>query len=107
MGQYGPYQITMRACACNISGSYLISNTKLPVYYATLLYEKQFVSGQLFTLFVYFTLDTETKKVLLHPKNYVNKSMGGKFTLELVSDESFLTFLSNDFLRLISPQTGY
>ena len=93
VGQIGSYQIITRACICNISGSYIIKNSKLPVYYATMLYEKQFVSGQLFTLFIYFTLDEQTEKELLLPKNYVNRLMGGKFTLELVSDESFLTFL--------------
>jgi hypothetical protein len=93
VGQYGSYEITARACVCNISGSYLIKNNKLPVYYCTILYEKRFVSGQLFTLFIYFDFDSQTEKELLTPKNYVNKLMSGKFTIELVSDESFLTFL--------------
>lgn len=95
VGEFGAYELTARSCVCNISGSYLIKNNKLPIYYVTFLYEKKFVSGQLFTLFVYFTIDNETENTLLTPKNYVNRSMSGKFTLELVSDESFLSFLIN------------
>lgn len=92
-GQFYSYEIVAKACICNISGSYIIKNNKLPVYYVTLLYEKRFVSGQLFTLFVYFTLDSETEKKLISPQKYVNRLMTGKFTLELASDESFLPFL--------------
>lgn len=91
--QHGSYEVSARSCVCNISGSYLIKNTKLPIYYVTLLYEKQFVSGQLFTLFVYFTIDDETQKKLVSPKHYVNRMMSGKYTMELVSDESFLSFM--------------
>jgi len=104
VGQFGPYQVVTRACMCNISGSYIIKNNKLPVYYVTMLYEKQFVSGQLFTLFVYFTLDNKTENELLLPKHYVNKPMSGKFTLELVSDESFLTFLVENKTHEIEEQ---
>lgn len=93
VGEFGTYEITARACICNISASYLIKNNKLPVYYCTILYEKRFVSGQLFTLFVYFNIDSDTEKELLTPKKYVNKLMNGKFTIELISDESFLSFL--------------
>lgn len=92
-GVFGSYEITAKACICNIVGNYLLKNTKFPIYYVTILYDKKFVSGYLFTLFVYFTMNDETKKELDHPKKYLNKSMKGKFTFELVGDDDFLSKL--------------
>jgi len=95
-GAFGSYEIVAKACMCNIVGNYLLKNTKLPIYYVTVLYDKKFVSGYLFTLFLYFTMSDETKKELNHPRKYLNKSMRGKFTLELVSDDDFLSKLVKD-----------
>lgn len=88
----GNYQIVGRACTCNIPGGFLLKNKKMPVYYLSLLYASQLVTGSMFNYFLYFTIDDETSEKLLLPKNYINKLMSGKFTLELMDAEGFLTF---------------
>jgi hypothetical protein len=85
------YTIIGKYCKCNITGNYLISNHKIPVYYLTILYSKKFVGGCLFNIFLYFTLDDETKKKLDHPSKYVNTHMNGFYTLEFVPvDDNFI-----------------
>jgi hypothetical protein len=88
--KYGDYLTYAKACICNVSAGHLLKNRKLPVYYMVVLYSKQFVSGGLFTLFLYFTIDDDTMKVLTGPNKYVNRVLTGKYTLELVSDDGFL-----------------
>lgn len=88
----GNYQILGRACACNIPGGYLLKNKKIPVFYMSLIYASQLVTGSMFNFFLYFTINTETSEKLLLPKNYVNRPMSGKFTLELMDAEGFLPY---------------
>lgn len=88
----GNYEILGRACACNIPGGHLLKNKKIPIYYISMIYASQFVTGALFNYFLYFTIDQQTSAKLLLPKNYVNRSMSGKFTLELMDSEGFLSF---------------
>ena len=89
----GKYEIIGRACACNIPGTYMLKHKKYPVYYMTLLYATQLVSGYLFNIYLYFSVDERTSSTLLIPKNYMNRMMTGKFTIELVADKEFLTFM--------------
>lgn len=101
MGSLRNYEICVKACACNIVGDYLLKNNKLPIYYMTLMYNRTFVSGYIFTIFINFTIsdeslkdlvkiDTTTGNVTVDPAKYVNKLFIGKYTLELVSDDDFL-----------------
>ena len=89
---YENYEIIGRACSCNIPGGYLLKNKKIPVIYTSMIYASQFVTGCLFNFFLYFTIDQQTSSKLLLPKNYVNRSMSGKFTLELMDAEGFLAY---------------
>ena len=86
----GTYEIFLRACMCNILGNYLVSNSKYPIMYVTVIYASQLVTGQLFTKFLYFTLDDECKTQLVKPSQYVNRILTGKYTLELVGDDALL-----------------
>jgi hypothetical protein len=96
LGKYGEYLVYGKALICNISGAYLLKNKKLPVYYMTTLYNRQFISGGLFSIFLYFTLDTSTLETLTTPQKYVNRLLTGSFTLELVADDGFLgNFIEN------------
>lgn len=88
----GKYDIIARACSCNIPAVYVLKNKKLPVFYMTVIYASQLVTGAMFNYFLYFTIDAETSKSLILPKHYLNKSMSGKFTLELLDAEGFLTY---------------
>ena len=105
--KYGLYDVNYLTHHCNISGSYLVKNDKLPIYCKNVLYSKQFISGNLFSCFLYFTLDDQTKdliqnktrKVVINGEEkliddyskYYNRLMSGKFTLELMTiDDDFL-----------------
>lgn len=90
LGVFKKYEVFMKACSCNIVGSYLLANKKYPVFYLTLIYASQLVSGQLFSSFLYFTPDEDILNTLEKPKQYVNRTMAGKYTLELLGDDSFL-----------------
>lgn len=87
----GKYQIIGRACECNIPGGHLLKNKKIPVYYLSLIYASQLVTGSMFNYFLHFTIDEETSKQLVVPKNYLNRTMSGKFSLEIMDAEGFLT----------------
>jgi hypothetical protein len=122
------YSVFAKTCSCNViadyfvkkdkSGKLIISNKKIPVYYMTILYANQLVSGFLVTLFVYFNLNDDSfdekpkkynKKIQMsdsknnrdddgnimidNPKKIINKRLTGKYTYELVTDEGFLGYL--------------
>ena len=94
LGECGKYDLTVRACKCNVIGDYLIQHRKYPIYYTSLLYSSKFVGGYLMTMFLYFTLDEQTNKEIEgEPKKIVNRRLSGKFTVELVSDDIFLAYL--------------
>ena len=93
MENVGKYEIIGRACGCNIPGSYMLKYKKYPVYYITMLYATQLVSGYLFNIYLYFTVDEATSRTLILPKNYLNRMMSGTYTIELTADEGFLTFV--------------
>lgn len=90
LGKFGNYDITVKGCSCNVVANYLLQHKKMPIYYTTILYDKRFVSGYLFTVFYYFEISEETSKELTDPKKFINKYMKGKFTIELVGDDGFL-----------------
>ena len=108
-GNYGSgikqYSVYGKACSCNVIADYFVkktkdgklevNNKKIPVYYMTLLYANQLVTGFLVTVFIYFNLDEKSQKELDNPKKIVNKRLSGHYTLELVADEGFLSQLIN------------
>jgi hypothetical protein len=104
LGKCGDYLVYGKASICNISGGYLIKNKKLPVYYMIVLYNKKFVSGGLFSIFLYFTIDDTTMDTLTEPNKYVNRVLTGKYTMELVTDEGFLGELIEKRTPLIEQE---
>lgn len=91
----GKYNISARALTCNIPGTFMLKHKKYPLFYITFNYTNQLVGGCLFNLYFYITLTKECSDSLILPRHYVNKTMNGKFTVELVADEGFLTFAVN------------
>ena len=92
---FGMYDISYMTTQCNISGSYLVKNDKLPIMCKSVMYNRKFLSGNLFSCFLYFTLDNATREMLTDPSKYNDRMMSGEFTLELLTiDDDFLeTFL--------------
>lgn len=88
---FGQYELTYITTHCNISGSFLLKNNKLPVLCKSASYSRKFLSGNIFNVFLYFTLDDATITNLTNPTQYVNRLMSGTYTLELITiDDDFL-----------------
>jgi len=96
IGNIGKYTITSKYCICNISQNYLLSSTKLPLYYLTILYDRQFVSGCLFNIFVYFTMSTKSHSEVTTLQQYNTSPITGIYTIEIVP-------LDDDFLTKVQP----
>lgn len=91
ISQINGYVLIGKYCACNIPGNYLVENTKLPVYYLSVIYNRTFITGCLFNIFLYFTMDGESKKLLNEPRKYYKALINGKFTIQFVPiDDNFL-----------------
>lgn len=91
IGIINNYFVIGKFCSCNIPGDYLINNVKNPVYYLSIIYNKQFLTGCLFNMFLYFNIDEETKNRLNEPKKYYKAFLDGKYTIQFVpTDEDFL-----------------
>lgn len=86
------YEILGRASHCIIPGGFLLKNKKLPVCYISVMYASNLVTGGLFNYFLYFTIDPEYAKELVLPRQYVNKMLKGKFTIEVMDAEGFMTW---------------
>lgn len=98
------YSIHIKLCDCNIAADFLIkkdkdteklviNNRKIPVYYTTIMYANQLVSGMLVTIYLYFTLDDKTVEKIESsgPKKLVNAQLTGKYSIEFVTDEGILS----------------
>lgn len=97
------YKFYTKICSCNINanalfkkndvGKVVFTNTKIPIFYLSIVYEhKQFV-GELLTHYVYFNLDEKSKIRASNPKKLENQFFTGKFTSEVAVDEGFLSKL--------------
>ena len=86
LGMIDGYQITVRAYRMNITGYYMVNNSNLPVCCLQFLYSKTIVSGSLFTIFVYLTLDKFKNSFLTKPQSYVGATVYGKYTMVLDTD---------------------
>lgn len=82
----GENNIFVRYYKCNVLGGYLLKEDKIPLYYTHVNFTRGIVSGFLFNLWIFFIPDEETKKSIKHPNNYVNKTMTGKFVMQLILD---------------------
>jgi hypothetical protein len=96
LGLMNNYFIIGKFCACNIPGSYLLSNSKLPVYYLSVIYNRQFLTGCLFNIFFNFNVDEETKSRLDEPRKYFKAYLDGYYSIKFAPvDEDFLEQLKS------------
>jgi len=86
----GEYDIFARFYNCSILGNYLLTFDKWPVLYMTVIYERKFLTGKLFDLYLSFTIDNEEKKEITQPSNYVNRTVRGKFSLDFLNEDGFI-----------------
>ena len=82
LGQVNNYVMIGKYCACNIPGSFLLENSRIPIYYLSIIYNRQFITGCLFNIFLYFDIDEDTKMRLDTPKKYYKALMNGNARTE-------------------------
>lgn len=79
LGKILDYDITATIHKCNLSGSFLIVNNELPIYYISFKYSKPIVSGNIFDYYLTFNIDNESKKKLIKPSQYTNAIITGNY----------------------------
>lgn len=95
--KYKGYTIKAQAYISNIGGTYLVTQPKLPIMYMSILYERKFLSGCIFSIFVFFEISDESKKELTDPQKYINHPITGKFSIEIIRDDNFNDLLNTKF----------
>jgi len=84
---HNQYYVHGKLYHCNMIGQYLVTNMKWPLIQLLVTYVRQAVAGYLFAVFLYFQPSEDDLKSCSHPKEYVNKSFNGTYTLEIKSDD--------------------
>jgi hypothetical protein len=78
--------VTVKFNKPNITDAFIVSNKKLPVLYASVVYNKPMVMGVLFNITIFFEItgDTMTIKSI---DQLLSMEIEGKFTVEILLDE--------------------
>lgn len=85
--------VHMRFYKCNIIDSFLMATKKLPVLYASILYQTHITAGLLFNIFVHFKIKTEIK----NEQQLVNSPLEGLYDVSLkIDDETIHSDLKID-----------
>lgn len=87
----GEYTLNIVAKRCNVVSTYILNNSKIPVYALTVAYSKSFIVGQLFTLYIFFDMEKESREKLIKSQVIKNQLVKGKYTIELFSEDGLLT----------------
>lgn len=77
--------IYLKMYKCRMTDKFVSTNKKLPLLYASLFYQKKFVTGYLFSIYVYFEIVTNTNKIQ-SLESLLNTDLIGKYTIEIVMD---------------------
>src|ERR1700744_1722274 len=48
---------------CNVTDAFIITNKKLPIMYAAIMYQRPFTTGFLFSVNIFFEITTDTQTV--------------------------------------------
>lgn len=70
----------------NISDVYLLTNKKLPVLYASIMYQRPFTTGFLFNLYLNFSIISDTSKIK-NVNELFTYTFEGKYEIEIEIDE--------------------
>jgi hypothetical protein len=77
-GKHMDYEVKGKIYLCNIGDDYILKNDKYPIMHLSIMYEKQFVTGFLFAVFINFKPNTKITNI----KDIINSDIDGKFTVE-------------------------
>lgn len=79
LGKIKNYDIIANLNKCNLTGSFLLNNNELPVYYLSVNYNSTFVKGFLFEYYLVFNINEESLNQLTSPEKYNNAYLNGKY----------------------------
>jgi len=80
--------VFLKIYKCNISNGFLMKSTRIPMYCASVMYQRKFVKGYLFSIVLYFDMTTDTTTIKSH-NELLNKDLEGEYTLEVELDHTF------------------
>ena len=78
--------ISVKFSKSNLTGEYMLTNKKLPVMCASVMYQKPFVTGSLMNLVVYFDITDNTREIKSF-NQLLNTELNGTFTTEISIDK--------------------
>lgn len=87
--------IFLKIYKCNISDSFLMKNKKLPLYGASITYQKKLIKGYLLSIGLSFEIKTDTNKIK-SMNELMNMKLEGSFILELDLDSTYEILLTYD-----------
>ncbi len=71
---------------CRMTDEYVAKHKKLPLMYTSIYYQKKFITGYLFSVYVYFEITSDTSKIKTI-NSLLNTELNGKYSIEIVMDE--------------------
>lgn len=86
----GEYEIVGRIYRCNIIADHLIKQNTYPYIYLNVGYDRALVSGSLLQLYLTFEMDMNEKKKITTPQQYIERTVGGRWRLQIDCEESML-----------------
>lgn len=78
--------ISVKFSKSNLTSEYMLTNKKLPVMCASVMYQKPFVTGTLMNLVVYFEITDDTTQIKSFMQ-LLNTSLNGTYTTEISLDK--------------------
>lgn len=84
-----PYEdVFLKIYKCNISDGFLSKSTRLPVYCASITYQRKFVKGYLLSIVLYFDIKSDVSKIKSY-NELMNRELEGEYILEVELDNTF------------------
>lgn len=78
--------VTIKFNKPNITQTFILANKKLPVMYASVVYNKPLVTGVLFNITMFFEITSDTQKIKSFDQ-LLQTELEGKFTTNILMDD--------------------
>lgn len=78
--------VYLKMFKCRMTDEFVATQRKLPLLYASIFYERKFVTGYLFSIYVYFEIKSNTSQIK-SLDSLLKTELEGKYTIEIVMDE--------------------
>lgn len=82
-------EVFIKFFKCNNTSFFIMKNTKLPIYSASLYYQKKFITGYLMTIFLYFVIKSDLNNIKSF-EQLLNTELDGQYILEVEIDDKVI-----------------